>query len=217
MEIEPSFEIGQQQYEVVRSENVNVMEYDLFKRLADASQDFKMIVNKETLTQIIHCFQENANTQIKQYFEKEFATRVPMMMEAIQNKYNSVFSQMNSIQTAYDNEMKRNQLLQEQQSSLDMKYQQLKQQELEIKNNIYQIENELNSFDEKVAKRVASYDHLIQKVNAEKQRKQDEITKVIEVHNSITDEYNKLSQALSKYKQAYAKIQQEIQMLENGH
>ena len=213
METEPSMAPGQQ-YEIVRSEEVN-LEYDLFKRLSNAPEDFKMIVNKETLTQIIHCFQVNANTQIKQFFEREFTQRQPIIMEAIQNKYKSTLSQSNSLQVAYENELKTQQSLQEEQINLEMQFKQMKEEQISLQNKINQIEMALNSFDEKSGERIQSYQNLIAKTNAEKQRKQDEIQKVINVHNSITEEYNKLQQALNKYQQAYAKVQGEIEELKH--
>ena len=202
-----------QQFETVKTNEVDVTNYEMWHRLATAQQDFNMIVNKETLTQMIRCMQMNANDQIKAFFEREFMSRKQIIAEVFAAKYKSMVNPNPNIQEMYESERQTNIALLREQEMITAQINELQMEEHRLAGEIAQLEHALNEIEQRNEETIHSYQAQIAKTIKEKEKKEEEIVKVTQLHNSIIDEYNKLQQALNKYRQAYNKVQMEIQQL----
>ncbi|BFU25046.1 hypothetical protein CL6EHI_079850 [Entamoeba histolytica] len=202
--------------EIINTTEVDTSNYKMWTELASAPEDFNMVVDKTTLTQMVHCFQQTMNQEIKRHFEEEFIKRQPMIDKAFTEKYNNIQQNPSSIKEELQNEKIKY-------AELTKVFNELIRDQKNLKSHLETLQNKINLLDQEIQATQIQQQQLANKFNLkiatidkEKLRKEIELNRIMSSHDQMVEEFNKLQIAHHKYKAALLKAQTEINALKSG-
>ncbi|EDR25711.1 hypothetical protein EDI_141450 [Entamoeba dispar SAW760] len=202
--------------ETISTTEVDTSNYKMWIQLASAPEDFNMIVDKTTLTQMVHCFQQTMNQEIKRHFEEEFIKRQPMIDKAFTEKYNNSNQETFSINEELQKEKIKY-------SGLTKEFSELLRTQENLKNHLEELQRKINLLDQQIQATQIQQQQLANKFNLkiaaidkEKIKKENELSRVMSQHDQLVEEFNKLQTAHHKYKAALFKAQNEVNALKSG-
>ncbi|BFU19895.1 hypothetical protein EHI8A_107010 [Entamoeba histolytica HM-1:IMSS-B] len=203
------------QYKIYKQQQIEGNNPQFWVNLCQSQDDFRIVINREILQQMIAGFQQEANELWKKYFfeqqtqkikemESVFSTAVistPNEITEIQQELNQLkFIQEKMIRSYEVNQSENNQYI----KGIERANEIINKKESQIQT----IQNETEKIE------VELQTVLSQREN-EKKVSEKKVVKLITEHNEMVVKYDELFQSYTKYKKAYEEAKTEREKLRN--
>ncbi|EKE42183.1 hypothetical protein ENUP19_0052G0049 [Entamoeba nuttalli] len=206
------------QYEIYKQQQIEGNNPQFWVNLCQSQDDFRIVINREILQQMISGFQQEANELWKKYFFEQQLQKIKEMESVFSTVATSTPNEITEIQE----ELSQLKFLQEKMiRSYEVNQAENNQyvKEIERANEIINMkENQIQTIQNETEKIDVELQTVLSQKENEKKVSEKKVVKFITEHNEMVVKYDELFQSYTKYKKAYeeAKIEREKLRNENN-
>ncbi|EDR24242.1 hypothetical protein EDI_306110 [Entamoeba dispar SAW760] len=203
------------QYEIYKQQQIEGNNPKFWVNLCQSQDDFKIIINREILQQMISGFQEEANELWKKYFFEQQIYKIKEM----ENVFSRIVTGIPNENVEIQQELNQIKFLKEKViRSYEVSQAENKQyiKEIERRNEIINMkENQIQTIQNETERIDIELQSVLSQKENEKKVKEKKAFKLVEEHNKMVVKYDELFQSYIKYKKAYEETKAEREKLRN--